>query len=1483
MLAAAAIARRGEKRGSRPRSERKAPPGEPRAGSKTREPTTAPVRWSPDHTSGHYSDIGIGSSESSSNGGPFAPTGGTGSGAGSRGYLHGSVTPKVGDRAFPVHLHKGNVGAAAGQLGHLGGGVTDRGMGGVAKTASLGMSDRAHGSSSAYADTSRLLHAPDRVGSGASGGVGRADRAGSDSGGDSGNRDPRVIPIHVDAYVVVRSESQVCKDMVHSYAITMDRLNAKRMKNVAVAEWVPEKEAAYTSQTMIVFCVNEDHDIMTVHRKLVYLGTEGLNRLNIKMIQYLYTSQNAKAQYMIPPGLFDETHGEKVVEGHTTLGDIYISTQAPRTGPDYKVNLVSDDNICIYIRAHIRAHMALQTFKSHLDNSSEGKGKNMRLVVDQYDIHNKLNKPIDSGALVIVITMKRLIEKGGGYKTYNDEVNLVREWADSVTGGVMLVDSTTNGSERVSVEIDRKTVQIQLNTLLPVSAVIDENKGARGVAGGSYTDQSALLDRAAVMPILELNSSEMRVSNDSESLDRREIKARAILHDARGDAELMSAVAKLANGHYKKYKKALDSLVKSNADKGLIPYLISELNANRAASHDGDRAYALSGNPETMAREKFKELEMEALRKQKEAAESIVKSVLYDLIDSATKPEQGRSRAKKEVSQDTQVTLGQWLQDLKDGVRKLINTELRARRIDADRAESIRSLVDEIGDADRAESIRSLVDEIGGALAHTDRKMSPHGDAAGHIKRLYDKLKWEVDSKIHEASENQIEELRAQTQRVELLEAEAKRQMEATGITGVITEQAVQEAENTVFESAKALVSSGTNWFGNIVRILKNKGQRLVSENGAAGLQSLLSRASLATPRVVVEIEMVSKAAEDPNVKSVVEGLVSMKHKTRTDLLELAKSAENIAAQLGPLAAHALVEGVHSAINERAGHVAAVANPPNLPPISLEALGELAIEVSAFDVLNQRPDTQPAVASRDTQEAVSVLIRDADSKENIPKLIKCLTLARALGATGTGGSSVLPVIVLISLFEQQIRRLHRHGIPPRSREPIGIRSLNITRGSLEPMGAMARPRNQLGLQPNAAGQGLESLVGLLIHVLTHGGEVIVSSNPVGFCGTEAEDNKSEILKALGVLNARVVYVKGDSSKPLPALGTDMLFDHIVIGRTCAYNNTADTAATCFMAYLYHVTESISVVARNNEEAEWIKWVVCSTLFIRPELIESRPLQSGTLLTMRRVQVMSAHRVPESGWVLRKALGIVVTRPRAALMIGDATLSDATRAAVDELVKEVYATANTSLIEAVALTETAPTQKPRGDEGDDVPADKCGDLFKEEIKRLMDERNQNERYKLRALLVSAIASQVDYDDICNTIAKRDGERNKRLNRGYVYKLASTHLFICEKRADRFMNELRKNLEKQNLEIKKGDYKRRKGVRNVEVERVLHKAVETVVSEMERIEAKPKPNERDDAKQEQPESKSTLGRIVSFFYRTRGSKFGSDPKTAMQRFV
>ena len=1606
MLAAAAIARRGEKRGSRPRSERKAPPGEPRVGSKTREPTIAPVRGLRDHTSGDYSDSGIGSSESSSKGGPFAPIGNYGSGAGSsRGSFHDGFTPKADTRRMPYIPYQDSAG------------VTELGVGGAAKTAQLAQlrSDRIHGGSSAYADTSRLLDVPERGGvGGASGSVGSGsagsgltdappasdstppalyavngdtvDRAGS----HSINRGPpsQVPPSNVDAYVIVRSASNACWSMVYSYVVTISRpvVNNPQFE-YTLANWDPSKEGAYANPTRLVFCVEGESDIMTVHRKLVDLGTEGLNKLNIKMIQYLYTSQNVKAQYVIPPGLFDETHNEKVVEGHTTLGGIYISTPAPRTGPDYKLSLVSHD--VKGLDDHIRAHRALQIFKSHLDNSSEGKGKNMRLVVAQYDnIYNSLNTPKDSGALVIVITRKRIMEKGGGNTTvekYNDEVNLVRKWADSVTGGFMLVDSNTYGSAHVSVEIDGRTVQIQLNTLLPVSTVLGADKVPRGIARGGYTDQRALLDHDAVMPLLELNSSEMRALN-GDSLARREISARVMLHQAQEDAELVRAVENLANGpgigkaaamqpdacielfnkelkthlevlhqsaarsksafnqqvaaflkeqepnsaesvreaatgycnngtlitdqsvrevafdyhqarldratkfvreaqnvvHYEKYKSALDSLVKSNADNGLISYLKTELHANRAASPDGDREYALSGNPEEKASEKFKELKNAALQKQREAAESIEKSVVDGILDSETKPKQGRSSAKKEVEQDTQVPVVQWLHELKNGVRELIETELRERRIT---------------DAQKA-TMDSLVDKIG-ANMDTNRKMSQLRDAAGHTNRVYDKLKREADRQIHEASEKENEELRARTQMVEILENEAKRQIEADGSTGVITERAVQEAENTVVERAKSLLSSSGGWFGNQVGRLVETGRRLVSEKGAAGMQSLLSRASFVTPRVA---EMVSKAAEDPNVKSVVEGFVSTKDKTVTDLRELAKSAEKFAAgKLGPLAAHAFVEGAHSAVNERAGNLAErVANPPNPPLIPLDALGELATEVVAFDALNPS-DAQPAVASQATQEAVRVLIRDAANQENIPKLIGCLTLAQALGATGNGDTSVRPVIVLTSLFSQKILDSYQRnqrglyptiprGIPRGSREPMGIMKLNITRGSREPIGIITRPRNQHKLQPNATGQGLEILLDLLLDVLTHSGEVMVSSNRVGFCGTEAEDNKSDILKALGVPNARVMYVKGDSSKPLPALGTDMLFDHIVIGRTCAYNNTADTAATCFMAYLYHVTESISVVARNDEEAEWIKWVVCSTLTnILPELIESRSLQSGTLLTMRRMQVMSSHRVPESMSVLRKELGIVVTRPRAPLMIGDATLSDATRAAVasavEKLVKDVSAAARSGgLIEAAALTETAPTPKPRGDEGHEVFPDKCGEVFKAEIKRLVDERKQKKRYKHKAQLVSAIVSQVNYDDICNTITEQKGGRSQKVTRGDVYKLASAHLILCEQKANTFIARLRKSLEKQNLETQK-EYKNTGAIDMVEMDRVVDQAVETVVAKIE--EGRREPD--NDAKPQ--ETKGVLGfrRFVpsfsslSSFLGGGGPRFGSDPQTAMQRFV
>ena len=101
MLAAAALVRRGETKRSRPRSERKGPLHD---GSKTMAPTRAPVRVLPGYPNVDYS--GIGSGKASSNVGPSSSIGGTGSGAGSRGYFHGHATanPETQRMAYPPQM-----------------------------------------------------------------------------------------------------------------------------------------------------------------------------------------------------------------------------------------------------------------------------------------------------------------------------------------------------------------------------------------------------------------------------------------------------------------------------------------------------------------------------------------------------------------------------------------------------------------------------------------------------------------------------------------------------------------------------------------------------------------------------------------------------------------------------------------------------------------------------------------------------------------------------------------------------------------------------------------------------------------------------------------------------------------------------------------------------------------------------------------------------------------------------------------------------------------------------------------------------------------------------------------------------------------------------------------------------------------------------------------------------------------------------------
>lgn len=1165
MLAAAAIARRGEKRGSRPRSERKAPPGEPRAGSKTREPTIAPVRGSPDHTSGHYSDSGIGSSESISNGGPFAPTGGTGSGAGSsRGSIDGHATPKADTWRMPYIPDQGSDGADTGQLWHLSSGVADRWISGVAKAAPSGRRDRAHESSSSYAYTSRLLDVPDRVG-GASGRVssgsagsglpalyvigdtgkpiedtltkeslafakksiadnresaefgtngctsrdviefikknahfrivvfvdhgithsvlvssefrdlsmqkklivfsvarkqdydedknmqtytayynssiaavdpsgssrdhlvlvghvprlepndsspdvyglafvwgereyfravplhhmarvvtdassaphafhirpyfiggivtdaktiaslkselenalkknkntrrqtilvmdatdasdeqqkllnsavrelitdlsatengsalvlgvtvpfgdyseknkgllsslsglvsgnpragilmnlkgGTADRAGSDSGGDSGNRDPRVPPSNVDAYVIVRSASQVCTSMVYSYATTMDLLKAEQRKNVTVAEWDPMNQGSYTIPIRLVFCVDGDRDIMAVYRKLVDLGTEGLNERNIKMIQYLYTPQNVKAKYMIPPDLFDDTHSEKVVESHTTLGDIYISTLVTRTGPEYSLGLSGTKNTGF--DDHIRAHLALETFKSHLDSRGGVKG---RLVVYQYGLYDThVSTRNNIGALVIDLTEKRLMDKKSGgvvAAKYDEEVELVKKMARSVADGVMLVDSHASGL--VSVEINGNN--IHLNTLLPVSTVLRDDKVQRGIAAGSYTGQRALLDHVAGV----LDPPDRRVLNEPGSLYAREVAADAIVYDAEEDLALVRGLANLmgvpsigkpasmkpevcielfnkelerhleelyertgrstteldkrvaaflkAQSHkstervreaagvycnngayiteeavrdaafkyhndrlvrvvnlvrrvkkkleYIRYNTALHSLVEGNEDTGLRPYLITELHENRASRTADDRKYALLGDPEGKAREKFEELKIAALRKLNEDIESVTGMVWQAALDKAAKPNQGGDSAENNENNEKKKRQ----MKIKIGVRGLIDTELNAGRINADTAETISSLLDNI-------NITTKKDD------KQETNKQPR-DMDVVYKRVYENLKQKADIRIAAAHDKAKEDELSEKLRIESLENEAKRQAEAAAMS----------------------------------------------------------------------------------------------------------------------------------------------------------------------------------------------------------------------------------------------------------------------------------------------------------------------------------------------------------------------------------------------------------------------------------------------------------------------------------------------------------------------------------------------------------------------------------------------------------------------------------------------------------------------------------------------------------------------------
>jgi hypothetical protein len=635
----------------------------------------------------------------------------------------------------------------------------------------------------------------------------------------------------------------------------MARLEAEQRKNVTVAQWALEKQVSYTSPTRIVLCVEGESDIMAVHRKLVDLGMEGLNELNIIKIQYLYTSQNVKVQYMIPPDLFDEGLSESLVKDHSSLGDIYISTPVPRTGPAYIVGLSGPKNTGF--NEHIRAHRALETFKnSYLDRIGVGK---RRLVVHRYSFYDTLVSTRNIGALVIDLTEKRSMERSGLGRvdeTYKDEVNLVRKCATLVADGVMLVDSSKAGGS-VDVEINGKT--IQLNTLLPVSAVLGEDKVQRGVAGGSYTDRGALLDHVAGM----LDPPDRRVLNEPE------FAADAIVYDAEEDLELVRTLANFvgvpgigkpasmkpevcielfnkelerhleelyertgrstteldkrvaaflkARSHksaervreaagvycnngayiteeavmdaafkyhndrlvrvaqlvrkgkrisgYIRYNKALHYLIEGNDDKGLRPYLITELHENRASKTAGD---ALLGDPEGKAREKFEELKIAALRKLNEDIESATGMVWQAALASAKKPNQGGDSAENNENNENNEKKKKQIK-IKMGVRGLIDAELKAGRIDHNTAATINSLLENIifvaGEDDKQEANKQ-----------------PRDMDVVH-QRLYDNLKQKADIRIAEALEKAKEDELSEKRRIESLENDANRQAEAAAMS----------------------------------------------------------------------------------------------------------------------------------------------------------------------------------------------------------------------------------------------------------------------------------------------------------------------------------------------------------------------------------------------------------------------------------------------------------------------------------------------------------------------------------------------------------------------------------------------------------------------------------------------------------------------------------------------------------------------------
>ncbi len=687
---------------------------------------------------------------------------------------------------------------------------------------------------------------------------------------------PRPEPAPADSYVVVRSGSKRCEDVVAAYELAIGQRPKSTYK---VKDWNPTK-TRYANPTRIVIYV-DDSDIVAVCEKLESLDKDTMSNLKIT-IQYLSTTKDGnKLKYVLPRDRFDDATDQNVINDHAQLGSVYISTPALRTGEGFYLNLVVEKNTDI--DDHIRAAEALEIFKRGLDAGYSETGKR-RLNVHKYVIHDTktMDKPRKTGALAIVITRKRLIENGGGVAAaYSDEERLVRKWAGHVEGGgVMFVDSGSHGEG-----IKIAGVDVQLNTIIPLAPFTGAKTRQMRIA-----DQSTLLAAAAVVSLLNPvdrlgfekeittgTSVALEIGAIAKNFDEKEgrelARALADLKDVSGvgkpvsmaasecigifnselerlldhlykgatkdankraaafirdretlyakhgnkaaasycagaditEAGVRGAALKYHNERldrviivarnvnevlaYREYKRTLDSLVNDQIG-GLRFYLRIELLKDRAERPEGDRAYALSGNPKEKASEKFEQLKRAASQKVEEAATRVTKSASDAALDTVPGKKQRESSDKNEITPDKEIFFGEWIEDVRKGITGLIEAQVLEGNIDKELEGIMRLLVTEVGA--NAKSV-----------SYADKKIkAPRG--ARVAKRFFDELKREAERTITSEREKTEETERLERLRIELREKNEKRQSEtASRIENIRLEKELAKKQTERMEAER--------------------------------------------------------------------------------------------------------------------------------------------------------------------------------------------------------------------------------------------------------------------------------------------------------------------------------------------------------------------------------------------------------------------------------------------------------------------------------------------------------------------------------------------------------------------------------------------------------------------------------------------------------------------------------------------------------